>query len=99
MGELEESLREIRECLKLDPEHKHCFPLYKKLKKLDKFVQDAEKSGEAEQYEECSSDLKKVNKHFACTTRLLEQEILNLILLCLGPESRQQPSKYVGKTN
>ena len=59
-GELEEALREIRECLKLDPEHKYCFPLYKKLKKLDKLVQDAEKSGESEQYEDCTSDLKKV---------------------------------------
>jgi DnaJ family protein C protein 3 len=33
LGEIEDSLREIRECLKLDPEHKFCFPLYKKLKK------------------------------------------------------------------
>lgn len=36
MGELEDALREIRECLKLDPEHKDCFAFYKKLKKLNK---------------------------------------------------------------
>lgn len=36
MGELEDALREIRECLKLDPDHKDCFSLYKKLKKLNK---------------------------------------------------------------
>ena len=34
LGESEESLAEIRECLKLDPEHKDCYPLYKKLKKV-----------------------------------------------------------------
>jgi DnaJ family protein C protein 3 len=36
MGEAEDSLREIRECLRLDPDHKTCFPFYKKVKKLDK---------------------------------------------------------------
>jgi DnaJ family protein C protein 3 len=60
LGDVEDSLREIRECLKLDPEHKHCFPLYKKLKKLDKLMHDAEKSGEQEQYGECVDDVKKV---------------------------------------
>jgi DnaJ family protein C protein 3 len=29
MGEAEDSLREIRECLRLDPDHKVCFPFYK----------------------------------------------------------------------
>ncbi len=28
--------REIRECLKLDPDHKDCYPHYKKVKKLVK---------------------------------------------------------------
>ena len=31
IGEPEESLIEIRECLKLDPEHKDCYPFYKKV--------------------------------------------------------------------
>ena len=31
--------REIRECLKLDPDHKECFPFYKKAKKLVKQMQ------------------------------------------------------------
>ena len=29
MGDDEDSLKEIRECLKLDPDHKDCFPFYK----------------------------------------------------------------------
>nr|KAG5696483.1 hypothetical protein BaRGS_016522 [Batillaria attramentaria] len=34
MGEEEDSLLQIRECLKLDPDHKECFAHYKKVKKL-----------------------------------------------------------------
>merc|ERR1719361_1262152 len=37
LGESEEALMEIRECLKLDPEHKDCYPFYKTLKKVAKF--------------------------------------------------------------
>ncbi|KAJ1357317.1 hypothetical protein KIN20_015443, partial [Parelaphostrongylus tenuis] len=36
IGEVEESLSQIRECLKLNPDHKECFPFYKKIKKLAK---------------------------------------------------------------
>lgn len=42
MGELEDGLREIRECLKLDPDHKDCFAFYKKLKKLNKQFNEAQ---------------------------------------------------------
>lgn len=65
LGDVEESLREIRECLKLDPEHKHCFPLYKKLKKLDKHMQDANAEGEKEQFGDCVTDIKKVILSFS----------------------------------
>src|SRR5690606_1778989 len=34
MGEPDESLNAIRECLKLDPDHKRCHDHYKKVKKL-----------------------------------------------------------------
>ncbi|XP_064456075.1 dnaJ homolog subfamily C member 3-like [Ornithodoros turicata] len=34
LGDAEESLNTIRECLKLDPDHKDCFAHYKKVKKL-----------------------------------------------------------------
>merc|ERR1711971_559597 len=38
LGEDEESLQQVRECLKLDPEHKDCYPFYKKVKKVAKFI-------------------------------------------------------------
>ncbi|XP_038050254.1 dnaJ homolog subfamily C member 3-like [Patiria miniata] len=36
LGDLEESLIAIRECLKLDQDHKECYSHYKKVKKLDR---------------------------------------------------------------
>lgn len=60
LGEVDNSLKEIRECLKLDPEHQYCFPLYKKLKKLDKLLQEAESAGEKQEFGECVDDIKKV---------------------------------------
>ncbi|XP_072767180.1 dnaJ homolog subfamily C member 3 [Anoplolepis gracilipes] len=41
LGQVDEALREIRECLKLDPDHKQCFPFYKKIRKINKLLQDA----------------------------------------------------------
>lgn len=38
VGRATESLKSIRECLKLDPDHKECFPFYKKVKKIEKFL-------------------------------------------------------------
>lgn len=42
MGEEEESLKEIRECLKLDQDHKECHNHYKKVKKLVKLLNQAQ---------------------------------------------------------
>lgn len=33
---------EVRECLKLDQDHKRCFAHYKQVKKLNKLIQTAE---------------------------------------------------------
>lgn len=33
MGEIEDALREVRECLKLDQDHKKCHPFYKVIAK------------------------------------------------------------------
>ena len=63
IGEAEESLAEIRECLKLDPEHKDCYPLYKKLKKVAKFLNAAKESRERQEWEECVSNAQKVLKN------------------------------------
>jgi len=63
LGEADESLNEIRECLKLDPDHKECFPLYKKLKKVVKFLNTAKESREKEDWEECVASAQKVLKN------------------------------------
>ncbi len=44
LGEAEEALNEVRECLRLDPDHKECYPLYKRVKKVAKFVSKSEHS-------------------------------------------------------
>merc|ERR1712029_708169 len=60
IGEAEESLIEIRECLKLDPEHKDCYPFYKKLKKVAKYLNKAKESREQKEWNECVENAQKV---------------------------------------
>ncbi|XP_047107810.1 dnaJ homolog subfamily C member 3 [Schistocerca piceifrons] len=62
LGQAQESLKEIRECLRLDPEHKECFPFYKKVKKVDKFLQDMETAANNKDYTKCVEQAKKVLK-------------------------------------
>lgn len=62
IGHAADSLKEIRECLKLDPEHKDCFPLYKKIKKVDKFLVTAQELLDKQQYAECVEQASKVLK-------------------------------------
>lgn len=63
LGHAADSLKETRECLKLDPEHKLCFPFYKKVKKIDKFMSDAEIYRENKSYDECISSAEKILKN------------------------------------
>ena len=44
LGEVEDSLKEVRECLKLDQAHKSCGAHYKKAKKLEKQLKDADQA-------------------------------------------------------
>lgn len=53
--------REIRECLKLDPEHKDCFPHYKRVKKVDKLIVDCHVAIEERRFEDCIESAIKVN--------------------------------------
>lgn len=57
-----ESLKEIRECLRLDPEHKNCFPHYKKVKKVAQHLIAAQEGQEKNDYEECALAAKKLLK-------------------------------------
>lgn len=63
LGESEEALMEIRECLKLDPEHKDCYPFYKSLKKVAKAISAAQEAQNTQDWEECVAQAKKVLKN------------------------------------
>lgn len=63
LGEADESLAEVRECLKLDPEHKDCYPFYKKLKKVAKFLTASKEASQSESWDECVDSANKVLKN------------------------------------
>ncbi|KAJ1523681.1 hypothetical protein ONE63_001521 [Megalurothrips usitatus] len=60
LGQAPESLKEIRECLKLDPEHKDCFPHYKKVKKVEKQLNDVQEALQGNNYKRCIEIANKV---------------------------------------
>ncbi|XP_053600998.1 dnaJ homolog subfamily C member 3 [Plodia interpunctella] len=62
LGHVSDALKEVRECLKLDPEHKECFPFYKKVKKVDKLLLECEEKSEARDFTGCMSSANKVLK-------------------------------------
>lgn len=62
LGNLEDALTDIRECLKLDQDHKQCKPLYSKMKKLNKQLQAAEKFIQQQQYDEAVSKFEAAKK-------------------------------------
>ncbi|XP_050417587.1 dnaJ homolog subfamily C member 3 [Patella vulgata] len=72
MGEADESLNQIRECLKLDPDHKQCFPHYKKVKKLVKLMTSAQELTNEEQYDECVKKAEQMEK--------IESEVFHYVL-------------------
>lgn len=53
IGDIENAMNQIRECLHLNPEHKECFPFYKKIKKVLKLRQDMYKAIQNERWMEC----------------------------------------------
>ncbi|XP_075146617.1 dnaJ homolog subfamily C member P58IPK [Haematobia irritans] len=63
IGHATSALKEIRECLKFDPEHKDCFPFYKKLRKVEKGLTNAEQSRDDKQYQDCIQSAESVLKH------------------------------------
>lgn len=52
----------MKECLKLDPDHKECFPFYKKVKKLAKQLKETQELSDAQQWEECESKARQILK-------------------------------------
>lgn len=62
MGDHEMSLTEVRECLKLDPDHKLCYGHYKQVKKMNKQILSAEELIEQHRYGDAVSKYETVMK-------------------------------------
>uniref|UniRef100_A0A9L0IDM7 DnaJ homolog subfamily C member 3 n=1 Tax=Equus asinus TaxID=9793 RepID=A0A9L0IDM7_EQUAS len=62
LGDHELSLSEVRECLKLDQDHKRCFAHYKQVKKLNKLIESAEELIRDGRYTEATSKYESVMK-------------------------------------
>ncbi|KAK2144538.1 hypothetical protein LSH36_748g01016 [Paralvinella palmiformis] len=62
MGDADESLTEIRECLKLDPDHKDCFSHYKKVKKLAKQISSVHELINEQKWDDCISKVDQMLK-------------------------------------
>ncbi|XP_008326486.1 dnaJ homolog subfamily C [Cynoglossus semilaevis] len=62
LGDHEMSLNEVRECLKLDPDHKQCYNHYKLVKKLNKQIQSAEALIQEQRYEDAVNKYEDVMK-------------------------------------
>ncbi|XP_037090282.1 dnaJ homolog subfamily C member 3-like [Pollicipes pollicipes] len=60
LAEAQESLGEIRECLKLDQDDKECHNHYKKVKKVVKALDNSQEYLNAEDFEACSRSASKV---------------------------------------
>ncbi|XP_029435981.1 dnaJ homolog subfamily C member 3-like isoform X2 [Rhinatrema bivittatum] len=61
-GEHEESLNQVRECLKLDQDDKDCFSHYKQVKKLSKQLESAEEYIKEQRYEDAIEKYKAAMK-------------------------------------
>lgn len=53
MGDADLALNDIRECLRLDQDHKKCMDYYKMLKKLNKLIDKMKKSHDEENFDQC----------------------------------------------
>uniref|UniRef100_A0A3Q1MFB6 DnaJ homolog subfamily C member 3 n=3 Tax=Bos TaxID=9903 RepID=A0A3Q1MFB6_BOVIN len=62
LGDHELSLSEVRECLKLDQDHKRCFAHYKQVKKLNKLIESAEELIKEGRYTDAISKYESVMK-------------------------------------
>ena len=71
LGEPDESLNAIRECLKLDPDHKMCQEHYKKVKKLANLIKTASDYASKNEYDDCTKKLRAALKVDPKETKIL----------------------------
>lgn len=62
LGEVQDSLNNVRECLKLDPDHKSCMDFYKPLKKLNNHMHNMVDSKDSKDHDDCFSQGKNALK-------------------------------------
>ena len=53
----------IRECLRLDPDHKKCSTFYKSLRKLTKLIESTRKAHDEQRYDECTAQADQLMQH------------------------------------
>lgn len=108
LGQATEALKEIRECLKLDPEHKDCFPFYKKIKKVEKFLSEADTNLNNNNFQECIDSANKVLKiedsmpmivfnvkQLLCTCYVKDEQAAHAITACNDAlDISQDPNVY-----
>ncbi|XP_033225841.1 dnaJ homolog subfamily C member 3 [Belonocnema kinseyi] len=87
LGQVDEALKEIRECLKLDPEHKECFPFYKKVKKVAKLLSDATTAQEVKDSGDCIRFANRVLQQEA-TVKNVRYTALHLLCKCYAADNK-----------
>lgn len=108
LGHVNDALKEIRECLKLDPEHKLCFPFYKKLKKVDKLLLDCEEQSQARNYLGCVESANKVlrvedqvtlvvfeARRWLCSCYAKEEQYTEALTACAGALELQRDARVL----
>lgn len=93
VGQATESLKAIRECLKLDPEHKDCFPFYKKVKKIEKFIVNAETDLENKNYADCIASANLIMKNEKDTSSIIFE---GKRLLCACHSKNEDSNEAIG---
>lgn len=84
--------REIRECLKLDPDHFACFPFYKKIKQVAKRLNEAESAENLREYDKCISSAQSVLK---IEPDLPDVRFIAHQLLCKCYNGNSEPSEAI----
>ncbi|KAJ8282171.1 hypothetical protein COCON_G00046900 [Conger conger] len=82
LGDHEMSLTEVRECLKLDPDHKQCFSQYKQVKKLNKQILAAEDLIQQQRFGDAISKYESVMKtepHVSHYTKQAQERICHCL--------------------
>ncbi|CAB3220029.1 unnamed protein product [Arctia plantaginis] len=108
LGHVSDSLKEIRECLKLDPEHKKCFPFYKKVKKIDKLLLECEEQSSARQFGACVDSAAKVlraedevtlvvfeAKKWMCSCLTKDEQFAEALTACGGALELQRDARLL----